>query len=152
MPKSGNPHKQCSRTRKKRTTKPLRMRPATFLLLSRFALVFSPSAQALACAARKSLLLFRKLLPQLFSALHRRAGCKILHLIELPNFDLALLVRTMWRRDALGPFNRLRLRFHLDDPVARDQFFGLGERSIDHGWLATREPDARAFGTRLQPA
>src|SRR5438094_650183 len=40
---------------------------------------------------------------------------------------------------ALKPFDRLVLRFHLPQPVAGDQFFGLGKRPVSYRPLSSRK-------------
>ena len=57
----------------------------------------------------------------------RFAGSEVVQLEHLANFDLALRGLAVRSRDPLGPFDRFLLRFHLDQPVARDQVLRLGE-------------------------
>src|SRR3989441_3598025 len=52
---------------------------------------------------------------------------------------------------ALAPFDRLFHRPHLPQPEAGDQLLGLGEGPVDHGSIPSREPDALAFRTRVEP-
>ena len=47
----------------------------------------------------------------------------------------------------LSPLDRLLDRLHLPDPVAGDQLLGLGERPVDDGPLAAREPHALALAS-----
>src|ERR1700730_17935326 len=91
------------------------------------------------------LLRFRELFPQFRRAVDRFARSEILQLEKLANFDLAFLAFAVGIGDSLSPFDRLLLRFHIDDPVARDQLFGLGTRPVDHRSLRSRELDARAL-------
>src|SRR2546427_4317056 len=51
---------------------------------------------------------------------------------------------------ALGPFDGLVLRFHLDHPEPRDQLL-VGERPEGHGARSARERDARALAAGLDP-
>src|SRR5271166_2964515 len=44
-------------------------------------------------------------------------------------------------RAALQPFHGLFHGPHLPYPITSDQFFGLGERTIDHRSLGSRKPD-----------
>src|SRR5438067_3706169 len=53
-------------------------------------------------------------------------------------------------RSPLEPFDRLFLRLHLPQPVAGDQFLGLGKRPVDYRRLPAGEPDPRAFRARVQ--
>src|SRR2546430_16654900 len=41
-------------------------------------------------------------------------------------------------------------RFDLDNPIAGDELFGFGEGTVDDGALASREPNAGAFGAGLK--
>src|SRR5256885_3090611 len=95
------------------------------------------------------------LLPQL--------GCvrlsEVVGLDHLPDLDLErtkaplqfrCLLAASGPGSPLEPFDRLFLRLHLPQPVAGDQFLGLGKRPIDHRRLAAGEPDARAFRARVQ--
>lgn len=49
------------------------------------------------------------------------------------NFDLGSCSLAHGIRETLGPLERLLPRFHLDEGVASDELFGLGEWPIDHG-------------------
>src|SRR5437773_302775 len=62
-------------------------------------------------------------------------GREVRSLEDLANLDLALLIFTVGGGAALGPFDRLCLRLHLNQPEARDQFLRLGQRPIDYGPL-----------------
>ena len=44
--------------------------------------------------------------------------------------------------DALDPFERCILRFDVDQPIAGNQFLGLGKRAVDDLDPAAVEPDA----------
>jgi len=62
-------------------------------------------------------------------------------------------------RAALGPFDRLRLRLDVDDPVAADQLLGLGEGAVDDLRLTDVEADTdrlvrgvQAFTSSRTPA
>src|SRR5262249_58060216 len=70
---------------------------------------------------------------------------EVLGLVERPDLDLLAV-----ERRALEPRDRLVHRVHLPQPEAGDQLLGLGERSVDDGRLASREPDPLALGGRLQ--
>src|SRR5947209_5025934 len=78
----------------------------------------------------------------------RVALAKVLHLEELADLDLAIAL--MRFRAAFHPLDRLGLVLHLDDPVARDQLLGLGERPVDDAALVAGEADARALRARLE--
>src|SRR2546422_538868 len=66
----------------------------------------------------------------------------------MPDLDLRLTGHRV--RAALDPLDRLFLRLALPDPVAGDQLLRLGERSVDDGALAAREPDAGPLRARMQ--
>src|SRR3989304_4843901 len=88
----------------------------------------------------------RDLLPELSVVFDRLARTEVLQLEYLANLDLAFL-----EGDALGPFDRLFLRLHLNQPETGDELLRLGEGSIDHGALRSREPDACALRARVEP-
>ena len=54
--------------------------------------------------------------------LDRFAGAEVLELEQLPNLDLTVLLMRIGA--TLDPLDRLRKRLALQDPVARNQFFG----------------------------
>src|SRR5438874_1175725 len=85
------------------------------------------------------------LLPQL----GRELSAEILGLEHLSDFDLRIIARHGIGA-ALDPFDRFLLRLALPDPETGDEFLGLGERAVNHGSLAAREPDPRPLGTGLQ--
>ena len=65
------------------------------------------------------------------------AGAEVVQLEDLADFNVALsLVRV---RAALDPFDRLRKRFALQDPLAGDQLLGLRERAVNHRALVAGE-------------
>src|SRR3954467_14350806 len=68
----------------------------------------------------------------------RLARGEVLELEELPHLDLAVAAVDRRIREAPRPLERLLARLHLDDAVAGDQLFRLGERSIHHGALRSR--------------
>src|SRR5215813_9653228 len=70
---------------------------------------------------------------------------EVFGLVERPDLELLAV-----ERRALEPRDRLVHRLHLPQPEAGDQLLGLGERSVDDGRLASREPDPLALGGRLQ--
>src|SRR5262245_16411079 len=85
------------------------------------------------------------LLPQLGS----QRGAEVVGLKDLADLDLGLLTGGVGA--ALHPLDRCRLRLQLPDPEAGDQLLRFGERTVDHGPLRAREPNARAFRARLEP-
>src|SRR6266498_3562767 len=98
---------------------------------------------------------FRLLLPGrlradallLLPELRRERLAEVLRLEYLPDLDLGPAVE----RSALQPLDRLFLRLHLPQPEAGDELLRLGERPVDHGPLASVEPDPHAFRARLEP-
>jgi hypothetical protein len=46
--------------------------------------------------------------------------------------------------------NRFALRLHLDDRIAGDQLLRLGEGTIGHGELPSRDPDTGPLRARLE--
>src|SRR5262249_13783770 len=95
-------------------------------------------------AARSALL--RHLRPQallLLPQLGRERVAEVLRLKHLSNLDLGLAVERIGA--ALNPFDRLRLRLHLNHPEAGDQLLGLGEGAIGHNPLLAGETDTRAL-------
>src|SRR5215467_278936 len=84
-----------------------------------------------------------KLFPQFAGAVDRLAGAEILQFEKLADLNLAVLL--MGIRRALGPFNCFFPGFHLNNPIASDQFFAFREWPIYHCLLAPRELDAGAF-------
>src|SRR5439155_6115066 len=97
----------------------------------------------------RSILLFPGLRAQpllLLSELRLERGTEVVRLEHLANLHVAFLVRRPFQ-----PFDRLVQRFHLPQPETGDQLLRLGERPVDHRALAAREPDASAFGARLEP-
>src|SRR5262249_26745850 len=98
------------------------------------------------------LLLLRDLLLQLAHVFDRLAGTEILQLEQLAYLDLGLPAAAIGLEgNALGPFDGLFLRLHLNQPIAGDQFLRLDEGAVDHGTLPSRELDARALRARLEP-
>src|SRR5438309_3420729 len=85
----------------------------------------------------------------LLSELERELGPEVFRLEHLANLDLRLAREGI--RTALDPFDRLLLRLYLPQPEAGDQLLRLGERPVDHGALVSREFDARALRSRLEP-
>src|SRR5580704_2173204 len=88
-----------------------------------------------------------KFLPQFPRASNSFTRPKVFQLEKLPQLDLAVLVRTVRRRSSLGPLDRFFPRLHLNDPVPRDQFLRLRERTVDDGTFPARKLDARALRT-----
>src|SRR5256885_8129801 len=82
----------------------------------------------------------------LLAELRLERGTEVVRLEHLANLHFALL-----EGRPLQPFDRLVQRFHLPQPETGDQLLRLGERPVDHRALAAREPDACAFGARLEP-
>ena len=80
-----------------------------------------------------------------------RARSEIIEFEELAKLDLAFRVFAMRSRGSAGPFDRLCLRFDLDQPITRDQVIAQGKRTVEHGTLSSGEFDARALRARLQP-
>src|SRR4030081_565828 len=68
-----------------------------------------------------------------------REGRHIVH-----QADLALAVARQLEK-ALRQFDRLCLRFHLNDREAGDQLLGLGEGPVGNGEFSFGEPDARTL-------
>src|SRR5712692_643584 len=99
---------------------------------------------------RIELLLLLELFAELARAIDRLAGTEVVHLEKLADLDFAFLAWVR-RGGALGPFDRLFPGLHLNDPVSGDEFFGFGEGAVDDGALGSRELDAGALGTRLEP-
>src|SRR5436305_13545303 len=123
----------------KASTAAIRTTMAMPMILS---MAFPPSLLGLGLLPRGDLgaqALF--LLPQL----RGEFGAEVLRLEDLADLDLLVL-----ERGALEPLDRLVLRLHPPDPVAGDQLLGLGEGAVDHGRLAVRELDPRAFRARLE--
>src|SRR5262245_25189054 len=81
--------------------------------------------------------------------LDRLARPKVLQLEHLPDLDLADLLMRIGA--APDPFDRLRKRLALQDPVTGDQLLGLCEGAVDHGARVARELDPCALGAWLQP-
>jgi NAD(P)H-binding len=77
------------------------------------------------------------------------AGAEVVQLEQLPDLNFAVLV--MGVGAALDPFDRLRKRLALQDPVARYKFLGLREWAVYHPALVAGEPHSSALGTWLQP-
>src|SRR5258707_15267998 len=89
-------------------------------------------------------------LPLLLRAqLRRELRSEILRLEYLADLDFGVTFERVGA--ALDPVDRLFLRFHLPDPEAGNQLLGLGEGTVDHRALRSREADARALRARLQP-
>src|SRR5207249_2024411 len=65
------------------------------------------------------------------------------------NLELGLALHRV--RAAFDPLDRLFPRFHLEDPEAADQVFGLRKRPVDDRALGSREPHARALRARMEP-
>src|SRR5258706_13314738 len=93
----------------------------------------------------RDLLHYPELLAELARALDCRAGLEVLQLEHLAELDGAFL-----ERHALRPLDGFVFRLRFEQPVAGDDFFGLGERPVDDGALLPRVLDARAFGGWLQ--
>ncbi len=62
---------------------------------------------------------------------------EVFELEKLTDLDLSFLAVDCGIREALGPFDRLVPRLHLDDRVAGDQLFGLRERPVCESALAS---------------
>src|SRR6516165_593824 len=88
----------------------------------------------------------------LAKAVDRFALAEIFQLKHLANFDLAVLSTDGGIGKSPGPFHRLLPRLHLDDGVARDQLFRLGEGSVDYCALAPGIFDAPALRAWLEAA
>src|SRR5687767_13615886 len=73
---------------------------------------------------------------------------EVLRLEYLANLDLGIAGHRV--RTALDPLDRFFLRLHLEQPESGYQLLGLGERTIDHGPLVTREPHTRTLRARVQ--
>src|SRR6266704_5732042 len=66
-------------------------------------------------------------------------GTEVVRFEDLANLDLEAVIE----RRTLEPLDRLFFGLHLPQPEAGDQLLRLGERPVDHGPLASREPDTR---------
>src|SRR5579863_3119232 len=80
--------------------------------------------------------------------LRRQVRAEVLGLEHAADLDF---LATLPEGRAADPLDRLLDGFHLPEPEPRDQLLALGERPVDHGALATTEPDAHARGAGLQP-
>src|SRR5689334_19271631 len=69
--------------------------------------------------------------------LGRELLAEVLGLEDLADLDLRFARHGIG--GALDPLDGFLERAHLEDPEARDQLLGLGERPVDHGALAARE-------------
>src|SRR4051812_15979888 len=83
-------------------------------------------------------------------ALDFLAGREILELVELAHLDFGLAAVDRRVGEALGPLDRFLARLRLDDGVAGDKLFRLGERAVDHRALLAVVLDAPAFRARLE--
>src|SRR5262249_7174378 len=92
-----------------------------------------------------------KLLLQLARPVDGVAGSEVLELEQLAKLDLSFPSFAMGSGNALGPFDRLFPRLHLDQPVSGDQLLRLGEGPVDHRALSSGELDARPLRARLEP-
>ena len=72
----------------------------------------------------------------LFAQLRRELRAEIFGLEHRPDFHLGLLVVRV--RASLQPLDGFVHRLDLPQPVAGDEFLGLGERAVDDGALACR--------------
>src|SRR6185295_13878967 len=71
------------------------------------------------------------------------------HRLEVFGFrDLADLDLALFERNLLRPLESFLLRFRLPDPEARDEFFGLRERTVDDRALRTAELHPRTIRAR----
>src|SRR5215472_10876829 len=78
-------------------------------------------------------------------------GLEVFEFKELADFDFALFVRAVRRRDTPGPCDGFLAGMDVDNPVARDEFLGFGEGTInDRGFGAGSEADTGPPGARLQ--
>src|SRR5712691_8529149 len=73
-------------------------------------------------------------------------GTEVVRFEDMANLDVGAVIE----RRTLEPLDRLFVGLHLPQPEAGDQLLRLGERPVDHGPLASREPDTRALRARLQ--
>src|SRR5438132_1217878 len=82
-------------------------------------------------------------------------GSELFRPEDLANFRLALPPRPVFFvqfHKAQRPFDGLFFRLQLKDRIPADNFLGLGEGSVDLGYLSLRKPDARAHRGGSQPA
>src|SRR5262245_30195451 len=100
-------------------------------------------------AVARARLLLCDLFGQAAVVLDRFAHAEVLQLEHWPDLDIANIV--MGIGAAPDPFDGLRKRLALQDPVTGDELLGLCEGAVDHGALVAGEPDARAFGAWLKP-
>src|ERR1700761_7588982 len=63
---------------------------------------------------------------------------EVLHAHQLTDFDLAVFIFAERRRKTTRPFVGFIARAHLDQRVARDQFFRFRERTVDDPALPFR--------------
>src|ERR1700730_16180181 len=95
---------------RKRTTKPLRMRPVQSLVFEPGEVSRSVGMTFSCCLLMRSLLLFRQFFFQVLApAIQGRARTEIVHFEDLADFDLSLGMFAVRRRSALGPFDCLSL-------------------------------------------
>jgi hypothetical protein len=85
----------------------------------------------------------------LLAKFRRQGGAKVLRLEHLANLDLGFLGHGIGT--ALDPSDRLLQRRAFPEPEAGNQLLCLGEWPVSHNPLLAFEPDARSFGTRMQP-
>src|SRR5262249_15396784 len=86
---------------------------------------------------------------QIAESLHGLDVAEVLELEELPHLDLAVLEQRVG--EAPGPLERFVSLFVWIVDVARDQFLGLVDRSIDARLRGTGEFDPPPLRARLQP-
>src|ERR1700732_2766334 len=89
------------------------------------------------CSSRLQRLVLRRLRREVFQLKHRA------------NLDFRIYRHGI--RAALHPLDGFIDRSYLPEPEARDEFLGLGKRSIDHGSIAARELHALSLDARAQP-
>src|SRR5688572_24480745 len=83
-------------------------------------------------------------------ALNRLARAEVFQLEELTDFNLPIRPLAGGIGEAIGPFHRLFLRFHLNERVAGNELLGFGKRPIDDSTLSSRVLDARPLRAWLE--
>src|SRR6202044_3911307 len=76
-------------------------------------------------------------------------GAEVVCLEDLTNLNLGLAFKGIGA--ALDPFDRFPHLSNLPYPEAGDQFFGLGERSVNHFSIRSGEPHPLTFRAGLEP-
>src|SRR5262245_29085589 len=81
------------------------------------------------------------------------ALAEVFEVEKLAKLDLApaIVLGNVSKRNALGPFDRFGLGFHLDQPIAADQVLSPGEWPVSHGGRPIIEGHAHALRGGLKP-